>query len=63
MAASDSMLRRKKKWVWWFYIFPALPPPVPKNVKTDYAITTYKMLDELWLYTDNTSMLKRSMLK
>lgn len=35
----------------------------PMNVKTDNAITTYKMVDELWLYTNNTSMLKRSMPK
>lgn len=65
MAAFVSMLRRKrrtKKKV-GLVILHFSNSPIPKNVKTDNAITTYKMVDELWLYTDNTSMLKRSMPK
>lgn len=65
MAAFVSMLRMKKKvgLVILHFSTPSPHPRNPKYVKTDYAITTYKMVDELWLYTDNTSMLKRSMPK
>lgn len=74
MAAFISMLRRQKKkkekekvgfgdFTFFQLPPPPPPPPIPKNVKTGNATTTYKMVDGLWLYTDNTSMLKRSMPK
>lgn len=43
MAAFVSMLRRKKVDLVILH-FP--PAPIPINVKTDNAITTYKMVDD-----------------
>lgn len=60
MVVFVSMLREKKVGLVILH-FPTVPIPI--NVKTDNAITTYKVFDELWLYKDNTSMLKRSMPK
>lgn len=61
MAAFLITMKGKKSGFGDFTFFQL--PPSQKKVKTDNAITTYKMVDELWLYTDNTSMLKRSMPK
>lgn len=48
--------KEQKKYGFGDLHFPT--SPILNNEKTD-AITTYKMVDESWLYTDNTSMLKR----